>query len=178
VSGSSEPRSRDGGAKTVLREEVRPSDVAAIRDIVVSTGFFGDHEVDVAVELVEERLARGPASGYHFLFAEADGRPVGYTCFGPIACTLGSYDLYWIVVHAGERGHGIGRKLLAETECRVARLGGRKLYIETSSRELYVPTRKFYARCGYAVEARLEDFYAPGDAKVIFSRSIEIDTSP
>ncbi|MDY6910698.1 MAG: hypothetical protein SWC40_12285, partial [Thermodesulfobacteriota bacterium] len=36
------------------------------------------------------------------------------------------------------------------------------------SRSLYEPTRAFYHRCGYARAALLQDFYAPGDHKVIF----------
>jgi hypothetical protein len=40
--------------------------------------------------------------------------------------------------------------------------------VETSSRPLYEPTRRFYLACGYRLEAQLEDFYAPGDGKVIF----------
>ncbi len=42
-----------------FRTEVYPSDVEAVRDIVVSTGFFRDDEVPVAVSLVEERLKTG-----------------------------------------------------------------------------------------------------------------------
>ena len=40
--------------------------------------------------------------------------------------------------------------------------------IETSARELYRPTQRFYERCGYEAEARLKDFYAPGDSKIIY----------
>ncbi|HLN54665.1 MAG TPA: hypothetical protein VK207_01665, partial [Bacteroidales bacterium] len=59
-----------------------PSDIQAVRDIIVSTKFFYDHEVEIAVELVQERLSQGEESGYYFVFAEADGRTVAYSCFG------------------------------------------------------------------------------------------------
>src|SRR3954467_12244433 len=52
----------------VFRDEPCPADAAAIREIVASTGFFHEDEIEVAVELVEERLSRGLASEYHFLF--------------------------------------------------------------------------------------------------------------
>jgi GNAT superfamily N-acetyltransferase len=91
-----------------VREEVLPTDVEAVRSIVESTGFFSKAEADVAAELVEERLNKGIQSGYYFLFAEQDGRVVGYSCFGPIACTLFSYDLYWIAVEDAFRGKGLG----------------------------------------------------------------------
>ena len=153
-----------------FRDPVAPSDVDAVREIVSSSGFFHEHEIAVAVELVQERLARGVASGYHFLFAERGARTVGYTCYGPIACTVGSYDLYWIAVHEEFRGHGLGRLLLRATEERIAKVGGRRVYIETSGRELYRPTQQFYERCGYTVEAELRDFYAPGDPKLVYSK--------
>jgi hypothetical protein len=35
-----------------------------------------------------------------------------------------------------------------------------------------LPTHRFYERCGYRQAAFLEDFYAPGDGKVIFVRSL------
>jgi len=155
-----------------FREDVRPADRDAVRSIVASTGFFHDHEIDVAVELVDERLAKGEASGYYFVFAEQDAAVVGYTCYGPIACTEGSFDLYWIAVHADRRGQGLGRLLMGETERRVAAARGRRIYIETSNRPLYAPTRAFYERCDYQVEAIIKEFYAPGDDKVILARAV------
>ena len=157
----------------VFREEVKPEDCDNVRRIVVSSGFFSSEEVRVAVELVEDRLARGVASGYHFLFAEYDGAPVGYTCFGPIACTRGSYDLYWIAVHNDLRGLGIGRELLSESLRIIVRLGGARVYIETSSRPQYGPTRSFYERNGFKEEAVLKDFYDRGDDKVIYTKAVK-----
>jgi GNAT superfamily N-acetyltransferase len=150
------------------RTEVRPEDRQAVRAILESTGFFYPEEIRVAVELVEERLARGEASGYLFEFAEVEGEVAGYACYGPIACTRASFDLYWIGVRQEHRRAGLGRLLLARAEKRIRSLGGRRLYVETSSRPQYDPTRRFYLACGYRLEAQLEDFYAPGDGKVIF----------
>lgn len=154
------------------REEVIPNDQQSVRDVLDSTGFFYPAEIDVAVELVQERLAKGAASGYYFLFAELEGRVVGYTCFGPIPCTLSSYDLYWIGVHNDCRGKGIGKELLARSEAMIKQMGGTRVYIETASREQYVPTREFYLRCSYRIEVILEDFYAPGDGKVIYVKPL------
>jgi len=156
-----------------LREEVSPRDRKHVRDIVEATGFFSPDEIDVAVELVDERLNKGLESGYEFLFAERDGRPVGYACFGPIACTRSSWDLYWIAVCPEEQGTGIGKLLLHKSEEAIRARGGSRVYVETSSRDQYAPTRAFYERAGYDKEAELVDFYAPGDAKVIYSKSLE-----
>jgi GNAT superfamily N-acetyltransferase len=155
-----------------FRSTVTEKDVQQVRDITESTGFFYPEEVGTAVELVEDRLAKGPKCGYHFLFAEQDGETVGYASFGPIACTRESYDLYWIVVSGTYRGKGLGTQLLEQSEEAIAALGGTRVYIETSARALYEPTRAFYLARGYSPIAELEDFYAPGDAKVMYLKVI------
>ena len=155
-----------------IRNSVEQADIERIRSITESTGFFYPDEVDTAVELIEDRLVKGPRCGYHFLFAEEDGRTVGYTSYGPIACTRTSYDLYWIVVAGDFRGKGLGTRLLEASERAITALGGNRVYIETSMRPLYEPTRAFYIARGYTQAAVLDDFYAPGDAKVIYVKVI------
>ena len=61
-----------------LRAGVRPEDRGAVRHLVASSGFFADSEEEIAVELVEDALAKGEVgSGYHFLFAEDSARVWG-----------------------------------------------------------------------------------------------------
>ncbi len=155
-----------------FRTHLLQSDAEEVRRLVASSGFFRDDEVPVAVELVTETLEKGAASGYSFIFAESGGGTVGYACFGLIPCTLSSYDLYWIVVDNSCRGQGIGVELMRRVEAAVEQLGGRRIYIETSTRELYTPTRRFYEKCGYRIVATFPDFYADGDGKDVFHRSI------
>jgi D-alanine-D-alanine ligase-like ATP-grasp enzyme/ribosomal protein S18 acetylase RimI-like enzyme len=166
------PRPKETKAKRAaapqLRSDVRASDADAVRRIVASTGLFRPGEIDVAVELVETRLAKGPPSGYEFVFAEQKGEIIGYACFGPNTLTVGSYDLFWIAVEQAWHGQGIGRLLLDEVQRRIAEAGGKRIYIETSHRADYAATRGFYERCGYRLEAVLEDYYAPGDGKAIY----------
>lgn len=158
----------------VLRTGVRPSDRGHVRHIVASTGFFSASEEEIAVELVDDALSKGEAgSGYHFIFAEESGRPVAYICFGPIDGTESSHDLYWIVVESGRRGGGLGRALEGACVRAVGALGGRRIYVDTSSRAQYEPTRAFYRACGYVEAARLDDFYADGDGKVIFVKTLD-----
>ena len=152
----------------VLRDELTAPDVEHVRSIATATDFFSPEEVMIAVELAEERLKRGDASGYFFLTACAGSRCVAFACYGPIACTRHSFDLYWVAVHPDLQGQGLGAKLVADVEDRVARAGGRRLYVETSGRAQYAPTRAFYERIGYLRETVLTDFYAPGDDKVIY----------
>lgn len=155
-----------------LRAGALAADLASVPRLVRATGFFSPEEEAIALELVEERLAKGPASGYEFLFAERGTDALGYACFGRIPLTQASFDLYWIVVHPEAQGSGIGRLLLSEAEQAVAASGGAALYAETSSRAQYAPTRAFYQRTGYAVAGEFPDFYAPGDGKVVFVKRL------
>lgn len=148
------------------------ADAPAVERIVAATKFFNPAEVRIARELVEERLARGEASGYFFLFADDGEQLVGYSCFGPIDGTASSFDLFWIAVDPSRQGTGLGRRLMAASEREIAAMGGTRVYVETSSREQYAPTRAFYLACGYQEVALLPEFYGPGDGKVIFCRVV------
>lgn len=152
----------------VFREHLLPEDPVNIKRIVTSTGFFSDAEIEIAAELATERLNKGPESGYEFIFAENAGKTAGYICYGPIPATRFSYDLYWIAVDKKYFRNGIGHKLIQTCESSVLKKCGNRIYAETSGRDQYHPTRSFYRACGYKEVARLEDFYAPDDDKVIF----------
>ena len=155
----------------IFRDTLCDSDPEAIFRLIESCEVFYPQETAVARELAEERLARGPASGYEFLFAETDGTVIGYTCFGHIPFTQGRFDLYWIAVQKDLQKAGIGTRLLQRTEVRIQEMEGRRIYVETSSRKPYTPTHRFYRACGYHQEAILTDFYAPGDDKLIFMKA-------
>lgn len=154
------------------RQDVLLSDIDSVRNIVDSTGFFSDAEIAIAVELVEERLAKGIASGYNFLFADVPGMTIGYTCFGPIPGTAGSYDIYWIAVHKKFFRRGIGKRLMADTEEIIRNQGGVLLCIETSSRIQYSSTRFFYRNCGFREEATVKNFYGLKDDKIIYTKTL------
>lgn len=156
-----------------FRHQIKPSDIEAIADIVESSGFFSDEEIEIAIELAEEKLDQKDASSYQFLFAEDEHRVFGYTCYGLIPATAFSYDIYWIVVSQDLRGHGLGTLLMTETERLIGLSGGRQVYAETSSRDQYKSTHRFYENCGYKKDAFLKDFYADGDSKIIYAKVLK-----
>jgi GNAT superfamily N-acetyltransferase len=148
------------------------ADIQRVMEIVESTRFFYDHEVEVAVELITERLSHGESTGYFFVFAEVDGVPVAYACYGPIPMSKTCFDLYWIATHYDFRGKGIGKQLLEET-FRQAKLMGCKIIIaETSGLEHYAPTRAFYDSNKFELEAKLKNFYDEGDDKLFYTKRI------
>ena len=161
-----------------IRSDVRAEDSDAVRQLAEATGFFRPDEVEVAVELIDAYLTSGSASGYEFLFIQWHDRLIGYVCFGPIGCTVGSFDVYWIIVDPEFHGQGIGRWLLQQTEQQLICRNARLVCIETSNKPQYLPTRRFYERCGYQVAAIVKDFYDDGDDKVVMVRDLRTLRSP
>jgi ribosomal protein S18 acetylase RimI-like enzyme len=162
------------------REQVCDSDRHAVRQLVTATGFFSPAEQDIAVELVDDALTQGEAAGYEFVFADSDdrlGMLRGYACFGPIPSRPGAYDLYWIAVAPSGQRHGLGRQLIAEAERRAVSGGAVSMFIDTSGREQYLPTRAFYERMGYRIHEVVRDFYSPGDDKVVYRKQLRATPS-
>ncbi|MGA8692161.1 MAG: GNAT family N-acetyltransferase, partial [Methyloceanibacter sp.] len=154
------------------RSAVMADDVGRVRSLVVSTGFFSAAEVEIAGELVTERLAKGVRSGYHFILAERGSGLVAYACYGPIDGTQTSFDLYWIAVAPEEQRKGLGVQVFNRAEAAMRKAGARHIYADTSSSDRYATTRGFYQRMGFCEEARLPDFYGPGDGKVIYVKTL------
>lgn len=145
----------------------------AVDSLIRSVELFSDAEKDVAVEVLDAYLT-DPGRDYYALgaFTPRD-ELLGYACYGPTPCTDGTWDLYWIAVSGDLRGQGVGTLLMEEVERRLVENQARLVMIETSSRPDYTPTRAFYERRGYHTVARVPDFYAPGDDRVIFVRRFD-----
>lgn len=133
---------------------------------------FRPEEVSCALELADLSLSDPDGSGYYSRVAELDGVLAAWICFGPTPLTEGSWDLYWVASSPQARGKGAGYAVVRAMEEELSRRGARLLRIETSSLTEYGPARSFYARLSYTEEARIKDFYHPGDDLVILTRKL------
>jgi ribosomal protein S18 acetylase RimI-like enzyme len=154
---------------------IRETHRETIEQILVDTGVFKPAEVEVGLEVLDSYLD-APGFDYTAIGAFRGRTLLGYACYGATPLTLGTWDLYWIAVAPSAQGTGIGTMLLAEVETRLRDQGARLLIIETSSQPLYEPTRAFYERHNYRIDARITDFYAPGDDRVIFVKRLDTNT--
>ena len=156
---------------------VEARDRERIHQILVATNRFTEEEVRIADELVESSVEHPEKGDYivHVL-EEPDSGPSkavqGYVCYGPTPMTDGVFDLYWIAVDPRQQGLGLGQLLLRFVENEVRRQRGRMLLIETSSKESYGPTMRFYERSGYDEISRIKDFYRIEDDKVVFCKKL------
>lgn len=176
---------------------LEPAHRTRVAEILRSTENFRDAEVDVALELFDESLV---ADDYVCVGAfwrdagtgmwdtkTASGEPhaapppasrfprpalVGFACYGPTMGTDRTYDLYWIAVDRAAQGTGCGTVLLSEVERRLEALHARMLVVETSSRSDYAATRGFYSKRGYVEAARVREFYAPEDDRIILTKRL------
>jgi len=128
--------------------------------------------VAVAEELIDSYLDDPSGSGYHILVAEVDSTVTGYICYGPTPLTEGTWDMYWLAVARQNQRQGIGSALMKSAEKEVMKAGGRLSIIETSSTPAYEKTRNFHLSHGYEIVARIPDFYAPGDDKLILQKRL------
>lgn len=144
-----------------------------LAELLAATGAFNADEVQVALSLFDVSLdsSGSDVDDYEFLgaFEEAERRLVGYACFGATPATDGTYDLYWLAVDPAAQGRGVGTALVRAVEEKLAGRGARLLVVETSSRPDYEGTRRFYARSGYSEAARVRDFYAPADDRIVLT---------
>ena len=156
---------------------LHPRDRARVAELLVSTAVFSRDEIDVALQLFDATVRDDGAAGaddahvpdYEFTGAFEGERLLGYACAGPTPATDGTFDLYWLAVDAAAQGKGIGTALVREVERELRDRGARMLLVETSSRPDYSDTRAFYARCGYTEAARIRDFYAPADDRIMLT---------
>lgn len=147
---------------------LKPTDLPALTRILKATGAFTEVEVDCAVELLNIVLEQPWQQDYMVAVAEDDGQVAGYILYGPVPLTEGNYDIYWIATDPAVQGKGLGRQLMEHAEVDAQQRGARLVCLETSSQGGYERTRRFYDRAGYLEEARLRDFYKPGDDRITY----------
>jgi len=154
--------------------KIRPivaKDRQVILELIHLTGLFTKEEERVAMEVIDVCLTKSGQQDYIIVVIENEqGAIAGYMCYGPTPMTEGVVDLYWLAVHPGKHRQGYGKALIQWLEKAVQENKGRLIVIETSSRDKYAATRNFYQRLGYAENARIRDFYCPGDNLLIYCK--------
>ena len=158
----------------VVSKGICQEDLKGIEDILRSTGFFYEFEIEIALELAEASTKTcDEESGYCWMKVTDNDKIIAFANYVKNSFSVHSWDLYWIAVHQESRHKKSGSLLLKAVEEDVKRSGGKILWLDTSGRPLYAPTEAFYRRNGYILRASLPDFYAPGDPKQVYSKTLQ-----
>lgn len=101
-----------------------------------------------------------------------DGQVDAVCYFVPEAIADRVWNLLLIAVDPARHGEGLGSALMAAVERELAAQDIRLLLVDTSGTEAFARTRRFYEQLGYRREAVIRDYWANGDDKVTFVKSL------
>lgn len=148
----------------------RPHDRPFLDAMIRECGAFTGIEEETAMELIDHHINCTDTDYTVVCATDNEDTPTGYLCYGPTPLADAVYDLYWIVVSPLSQKKGIGLLLLRWLENELKKRGARLLLIETASKDSYAGQRAFYDKCGFVETARITDFYAEGDDKLIYEK--------
>ena len=151
--------------------KIRPTlhdDIAALQEVLDGTELFPS---EMLPEMVGGFLSGGESRDFWLTFV-ADGRAIGFCYAVPEDLADGAWNMLALAVLPACQGEGYGGALVAQLESELKGRDQRILTADTSGAEAFAKTREFYRKNGYAEEARIRDFWAKGDDKIVFWKSL------
>jgi ribosomal protein S18 acetylase RimI-like enzyme len=107
-----------------------------------------------------------------WLTCQANGKALGFCYAVPEELVDSAWNMLAIAVLPTEQGDGCGAALVKHLEADLRARAQRILIADTSGADEFVQTRAFYHKNGYAEESRIRGFWAAGDDKVVFWKSL------
>lgn len=151
-----------------------PHESTRLVELAAATGLFTPADAASLLGGVLDDFHAGRLGEGHDVQVWADASGIaGWIYLAPSFKAEGVWDLWWIGVDPRRHRQGVGTRVLAGVEERVATLGGRLLIIETSATPPLEPARRFYLQRGYRECGTIPDFYGEGDDKVIFAKRVQ-----
>jgi len=152
---------------TIIFTPTRAEDIAALQQILDQTELFPS---DMLREMLAPALdGSSPAL---WLTAHLDGTAIGFSYTEPEMLAEGAWNMLAIAIAPDHQGKGHGADLVRATEAQLRQNAQRLLIVETSGLDAFTSTRRIYDAAGYDQEARIRDFWADGDDKVIFRKRL------
>ncbi|MDJ0640737.1 MAG: GNAT family N-acetyltransferase [Paracoccaceae bacterium] len=142
-------------------------DVPALMEVLDGTELFPS---DMLPDMLAP-FAAGETEAF-WLSCHVEGKAVGFCYTVPEELADGTWNMLALAVHPDLQGRQLGTSLVRAVEEHLKDEGQRILIVDTSSTDDFALTRRFYAQNGYEEEARIRDFWAEGDDKVIFRKSL------
>jgi ribosomal protein S18 acetylase RimI-like enzyme len=152
---------------------IRPTtldDSAGIIALAVAAGMFPATETEALGKVLADYFSGNLDDGHVWITDEEKGELCGVAYYAPDLMADRTWYVYMIAVHPDCQGLGRGTALMRHVENALQTSGQRVLLVETSGLPGYERTRAFYEKCSYEKEARIRDFYAAGDDKIVFRK--------
>ncbi|TWT48649.1 GNAT family N-acetyltransferase [Botrimarina hoheduenensis] len=146
---------------------LRIEDLPAVKAVIDASELFPSEMLD---EMVAPFLGTEPCQ--EFWLVDVDPEPIAVAYCAQERMTEGTWNQLLIAVHPEHRGRGIGTQIMNLTEQILREQGERLLLVETSGTNAFERARGFYRGKGYEEVACLRDYYAAGDDKIIFRKSL------
>lgn len=145
----------------------KPEDISALQTVVEQAEMFPP-------EMLPGMFAPSQDEGDPSLWltCEHDGKAVGFCYTVPEKMADGAWNMLAIAVLSSLHGQGAGTLMTEALEAHLASEGQRLIVVDTSGLPEFEATHGFYRARGYREEARIADFWAPGDDKVIFTKAL------
>ncbi len=150
---------------------IRPTtsdDLPALQVVLKGTELFPP---ELLPDMISGFLSEG-ASEDRWLTCELDSHPIGFCYAVPEPLTEGTWNMLAIAVLPEKQGSGAGTALVDRLESDLRTQGQRLLIVDTSGADGFAETREFYRKNDYIEEARIRDFWAKGDDKIVFWKAL------
>lgn len=145
-----------------------PDDIPDLQAVLDATELFPS---DMLPDMFKRSLS-GDQSADMWLTCEMGGKVVGFCYAAPEDMAEGAWNMLAIAVLPTEQGNGCGGAIARHLEDALRKSGQRILLADTSGTDAFAQTRNFYRKNGYSEEARIRDFWAPGDDKIVFWKAL------
>lgn len=151
--------------------KIRPTqadDMAALKGVLRETDLF---PADMLPDMIHGFLS-GQEGAEIWLTATSEGKIAGFCYAIPEMLAEGVWNMLAIAVLPAAQGLGCGSALTAHLEEALRARAQRIVIADTSGTDAFADTRAFYRKNGYREEARIRDFWAAGDDKIVFWKSL------
>ncbi|GET41549.1 GNAT family N-acetyltransferase [Microseira wollei] len=152
-----------------------PDDSAALIALAVAAEMFAANETEALGKVLADYFSGNLDDGHVWVTDEEEGEPCGVAYYAPDPMADRTWYVYMIAVHPDYQRRGRGTALIQHLENELRSRGERLLLVETSGLAKYDRARAFYIKCGFEQEARIRDYWAAGDDKIVFRKALNAD---
>lgn len=150
-------------------------DSSAVAELSIDSGLFPLEARSFLDEMMVNYFKDNQSNGHVCVVDEENDTLLGVAYYEPALATDRTWYLTMIAVRRTLQGQGRGAALMRHVEESLKAAGQRILLVETSGTSDFAQTRNFYAKLGYEAEARVRDYYAPGDDMVLFRKLLNAE---